>query len=159
METIVMRILIWTVFGAVSCLFSGCSLVTCAAGGGFNFSSSPYSSWESFKHDGEKFLISPHGKNEYYIRKYDCFLWGSVDRPVKMMIGSFFLQYKGFPYFSIYHKGETQLLDVRENPERHFDADGYGVRVQIRYRDGRNAFVTVTNPRGNARRFEMLLRD
>lgn len=96
METIVMRILIWAVFGVVSCLFSGCSLVTCAAGGGFNFSSSPYSSWESFQHEGERFLISPHGKNEYYIRKYDCFLWGSVDHPVKMMIGSFFCSTRDF---------------------------------------------------------------
>ena len=77
METIVMRILIWAVFGVVSCLFSGCSLVTCAAGGGFNFSSSPYSSWESFKHEGERFLISPHGKTSTTSESMTVFCGGA----------------------------------------------------------------------------------
>ena len=55
-------------------------------------------------------------------------------------------------------KAKRSVLTWAETAQA-IDADGYGVRVQIRYRDRRNAFVTVTNPRGNARRFEMLLRD
>ncbi len=140
------------VWALLSILLTGCSLFI-----GNSFSKSIYSSWKEFYHDGEKYLISPHGSNEFFLRDYDTFLWGDVDNPRCLAIGRLFFKYKGFPYFSVYRKGHDSLFDVRRNFENSYMEDGYKVLLKIHYAEYRKAFITVTNPKGKSKIFEMLL--
>lgn len=145
-----------TIVWAFLCvLLTGCSLFVGAIGGGFN--RPLYSSWETLYHDGEKYLISPHGPNEYFLKDYDVFLWGGLDHPRGLSVGSLFFRYKGFPYFSVYRKGVDSLFDVRKETEKTYIENEYRILLKIHYEKTKKAFVTVTNPRGKSKIFEMLL--
>lgn len=144
-----------TIVWAFLCiLLTGCALMVGTGGG-----KSIYSSWKELYHDGEKYLISPDRHDEFFLRNYDTFLWGTVENPRCLAVGCLFLRYKGFPYFSVYRKGNDTMLDVRKVQEKSFVEDGYKILLQIRYADCQKAFVTVTNPKGKSKIFEMLLKD
>ncbi len=156
MKTIFCRIIAGVVTVLLGCVAAGCSLMVTSAGGSFGRSGA-YSGWKCVRHDGEKFLVSPYGDGEFYVKKYGCFLWGTLDYPVKMMVRRLILYYKEFPYFCVYQKGSTEKLDVRENPSKDYEADGFRVRLQIEYDTLKKALVTIVAPGGDSRQFEMKL--
>ena len=154
MKTILLKAIAGFAIAAIGGVFGGCSLLTA---GGFGFSSGPYSSWKSVRHNGEKFLASPYEKDEFYLKKYDCFLWGSLDYPVRLMIGYLILYCKDFPYFCVYQRGVTEKIDVREDAARDYEVEGYTVQLRIRRDVPTTAQVTIVHPDGGRRDFKMPL--
>ena len=155
MKTILLKltsVILMTLLGVV---LSGCSLMVAAAGG-FG-KSGAYSGWKSVRHGGEKFLVNPYEKGEFYLKKYDCFLWNSLDCPVKMMIGYLLLYTEEFPYFCVYQRGTTEKFDIREKTDKSYDVDGLKIRLQINYAVFKKALVTIINQHGDSKQFEMRL--
>ncbi len=150
MKTILLKIAVFFAIVAIG----GCSLLVGSVVGG---SSGSYSTWKSVWHNGEKFLASPYDSDEFYLRKYDCFLRGSLDYPVWMKVGYLILYCKEFPYFCVYHRGVTEKFDVREDTDRDYEVDGYTVRLRIRREASKTALVTIVHPDGGRRDFEIPL--
>lgn len=156
MKTIFLKIIAIVSALLLAIVATGCSLVLTAAGGGFG-NTGAYSGWKSVRYGGDKYLICPYAENEFYLRGFDCYLWGSIDNPLRIMIGNLLFRCKEFPHFSVYQGGQTELFDVRDEAERNYEVAGFRVCLKLQYEAFKRALITIIRPDGDRRNFSMPL--